>query len=68
MTVYSKVNETLCTLRGINGTLKIYSAQSNHQEIKNEFDAAILSINDVISDLEQRIEKLEYEEPQYKGL
>lgn len=68
MTVYSKVNETLCSLRGITGTLKIYAAQTDQQEIKNVFNDAILSINEVVSDLEERIEKLEYEEPQYKGL
>jgi len=68
MTVYSKLNETLCTLQGITGTLKIYAAQAAHQEIKNQFNDAVLFINQITSDLEQQIKTLEYEEPQYKGL
>lgn len=68
MTVSSKLNETLCTLQGITSTLKIFAMQSDHQEIKNEFNDAVLLINQVTADLEQRIKTLEYEEPQYKGL
>ncbi|MGI6686637.1 MAG: DUF1657 domain-containing protein [Bacillota bacterium] len=68
MTVYSKLNETLCTLQGITGTLKIYAAQSDHQDIKNAFTDAALFVNQVVADLEDRIKTLEFEEPQYKGL
>ncbi|MEL7565616.1 MAG: DUF1657 domain-containing protein [Dehalobacterium sp.] len=68
MTIYSKLKETLCTLQGITGTLKIYAVQSNHQEIKNEFNDAVLAIKQIVTDLEQQIKTLEYEEPQYKGL
>ena len=67
MTVYSKINETLCTLQGITSTLKIYSAQAEHQEIKNVFTDAVLFTNQVVADLEQRVKTLEFEEPQYKG-
>jgi len=68
MTVHSKLNETLCTLQGIVGTLKIYAVQSNHQEAKNAFNDAALFINQVVGDLDKRIKALESEEPQYRGL
>jgi len=68
MTVYSKLNETLCTLQGITSTLKIYAMQTDQQEIKNVFNDAALFISQVTGDLEARMKTLEYEEPQYKGL
>lgn len=68
MTVYSKLKETLCTLQGINGTLKIYALQSNQQEVKNTFNDAALFINQIAGDLEKRVKELEFEEPQYKGI
>jgi hypothetical protein len=67
MTVYSKLNETLCTLQGITSTLKIYAMQTDQQEIKNVFNDAALFISQVAGDLKARMKTLEYEEPQYKG-
>jgi len=67
MTVISSVKQTLVTLKGIKGNLDIYAVQTENKEIREVFKAAIHTSEEVIEDLENRIQKLEFEEPQYKG-
>lgn len=67
MTVISKVKQTLATLKGVKGTLDVYAAQTNDKETREVFSEAVNISGDIIEDLETRIQKLEFEEPQYKG-
>lgn len=68
MTVYAKLNETRSALRGISSTLKIYSAQTNRDDIQKSFSEAAETIDRIGMDLDKRIKNLELEEPQYRGL
>lgn len=67
MTVGSKVKSTLATLKGTQGTLRIYSIQEQNEEAKGVYKEALEVTEKIIMDLEDRIKTLEFEEPQYKG-
>lgn len=67
MTVASQVKQTLASLQGVQGTLRIYSTQTQIDETKIIFNEALEVTKDVINDLEKRVQVLEFQEPQYKG-
>ena len=67
MTVGSKVKQTLANLKGIESTLRIYSVQSSNKEETKVYKEALQTSESVISDIENRVKTLEFEEPQYKG-
>jgi hypothetical protein len=67
MTVASQVKQTLASLKGIQGTLRIYSAQTQDEETKLVFNEALEITKEIINDLEKRDQVLEFQEPQYKG-
>lgn len=67
MTVGSKVKQTLAGLKGIESTLRIYSVQSKNKEEIEVYKDALKTTESVIESIENRIKKLEFEEPQYKG-
>jgi hypothetical protein len=68
MTVSSKVKQTLASLKGIEATLRIYSLQSQSREVSDVFSQSTGIVEEIINDLEGRVQFLELEEPQYKGL
>lgn len=67
MTVISKVKQTLAALKGVKATLDIYAVQTEEKETQEVFREAADASDKIIRDLETRIQKLEFEEPQYKG-
>lgn len=67
MTVSSQVKNTLASLKGVQGTLRMYSTQSQSKEERKIYKESIEVTKFIIEDLENRIKKLEFEEPQYKG-
>jgi hypothetical protein len=67
MTVASNVKQTLASLKGIESTLKIYSVQSRNEEEKAVYKEELHTVESVISDIENRLKTIEFEEPQYKG-
>lgn len=67
MTVSSQVKQTLASLKGAKETLSIYSTQSQDDEAKAIFEEALEVTQGVVTDLEKRVQKLEFQEPQYKG-
>lgn len=67
MTVASQVKQTLATLKGNQGTLRLYALQTRDEETKSVYDEALESLGVIINDLERRVQTLEYQEPQYKG-
>lgn len=68
MTVGSKVKQTLSSLKSAKSTLEIYAVQSQDEEAVYAFREAIDMVKGVLNDLEKRVQTLEFEEPQYKGL
>lgn len=67
MTVASQVKQTLASLKGARGTLRVYSTQTRDDETRSEFIDALEETNLIIEDLEKRLQTLELKEPQYKG-
>ncbi|HVJ50081.1 DUF1657 domain-containing protein [Desulfitobacterium sp.] len=67
MTVASQVKQTLTSLKGARGTLRVYSTQTRDEETRAMFTDALEVTHSIIDDLESRLKTLEFEEPQYKG-
>lgn len=67
MTVASQVKQTLASLKGAQGTLRIYSTQTRDEETKGVYNEALEVTEGIIDDLEKRLQTLEFQEPQYKG-
>ena len=67
MTVASQVKKTIATLKGNQATLRLYALQTRDEETKSVYHEALEATGEIISDLEGRMQTLEYCEPQYKG-
>lgn len=67
MTVASQVKKTLATLKGNQGTLRLYALQARDEETKRAYNEALECTGTIISDLQKRVQILENQEPQYKG-
>ncbi|MFZ5986051.1 MAG: DUF1657 domain-containing protein [Bacillota bacterium] len=67
MTVASKVKQTLATLKGSQGTLRLYMAQTMDEETRTVYNEALETTEGIINDLEKRLQTLELQEPQFKG-
>lgn len=67
MTVASQLKQVLATLKGSQGTIRLYAAQAQEEETRAVYDEALETTTEIIHDLEKRLSALEYQEPQYKG-
>jgi hypothetical protein len=67
MTVASQVRQTLASLKGVQGTLRIYSTQTQDEQTVAVYKEALETTASIINDLEKRMQVLEFQEPQYKG-
>jgi hypothetical protein len=67
MTVGSKVKQTLASLRGAESTLRTYSVQCKSEEERAVYKECLQTMEGITKDIENRVKRLEYEEPQYKG-
>jgi bacterioferritin (cytochrome b1) len=67
MTVASQVKKTLATLKGNQGTLRLYAMQTSDEETRLLYNEALDAMEIIADDLEKRLQTIEYQEPQYKG-
>lgn len=67
MTVGSQLKQTLAVLRGARATLRLYSTQTRDKEAVAILENALSETGPIVEDLENRLQTLEFEEPQYKG-
>ncbi|CUH97474.1 hypothetical protein P22_3605 [Propionispora sp. 2/2-37] len=67
MTVASQIKKTLATLKGSQGTLRLYALQTGDEETKLVYNEALETVGVITNDLEKRMQTLEYQEPQFKG-
>lgn len=67
MTIASQVKATLATLKGNQGTLRLYAVQTKDEETNAMYAEALEATSTIINDLEKRLQVLEFQEPQYKG-
>lgn len=66
MTVAGQVKQTIASLKGAQATLQTF-ASFEKTEAKEIFEQNAGRIGRVISELEKRLQTLEFAEPQYKG-
>lgn len=67
MTVSSQVKQTLASLNGAKGILRVYTTQVQDLKTKEVYQEALKELEQITGDLEKRLQTLEFEEPQYKG-
>lgn len=68
MTIGAQVKQCRFTLQSIEQGLLGISAITQDEQSRKILNEATDTLNEVIVDLGERIEQLEMEEPQYKGL
>jgi hypothetical protein len=67
MTVYSQVKQTLAGLKSAQASFEQFALQTQSQQAKQLYSDAANQTQTIVDTLEQRVKKLEQEEPQYKG-
>lgn len=67
MTIASQVKQTLASLKGSQGTLRLYALQTRDEETRLVYNEALETMQGIVNDLEKRLQILEFQEPQYKG-
>lgn len=67
MTIGSQVKQTIASLKGVKSTLDSFASIEKNDEAVEIMRRNATSIENTIKDMEKRLGKLEFEEPQYKG-
>ncbi|BFH64095.1 MULTISPECIES: DUF1657 domain-containing protein [Paenibacillus] len=67
MTVASQVKTTLASLKSAQASLETFALGTQNQEAKNLFTNAAQQTQQIVQQVESRVQQLENEEPQYKG-
>ena len=68
MTVASQVKQTLAGLKSAEAVLRIYATQNQSKEVQDVFIEATGILEQIHKEIEERLQTLELEEPQYKGM
>ncbi|WP_442600500.1 DUF1657 domain-containing protein [Paenibacillus sp. KN14-4R] len=67
MTVGSQVKTCLASLKGAQASLEQFALGTQNQEAKTLFTNAAQQTQQVVDQVESRVQQLENEEPQYSG-
>lgn len=67
MTVASQVKQTLAGLKSAQASLEQFALQTQNNQAKQVYTNAATQTQTIVDTLEQRVQQLEQEEPQYKG-
>jgi DNA-binding ferritin-like protein len=67
LTTASKLKQTLAGLKSAQATLKEYAEKARHDEAKATFQGAHEVVGGIVQGLEERVSRIEFEEPQFKG-
>lgn len=67
MTVGSQLKQTIVGLKGVQATMRIYAQQARHEKMRSVFHDELKPMNEIINDLEGRLQAVEMAEPQYRG-
>lgn len=67
MTVASQVKTTVASLKSAQASLEQFALSTQNQEAKNLFTDAAAQTQQIVNQVESRVQQLENEEPQYKG-
>ncbi|KWW22232.1 MULTISPECIES: DUF1657 domain-containing protein [Peribacillus] len=67
MTIASEVKQCVSSLKGIEAGLSSLALRTQDEESKRALHETMLVVNEVMREVQERVGKLELEEPQYKG-
>lgn len=67
MTVASQVKTCVASLKSVQASLEQFALETQNQEAKTLFTNAAGQTDQILQQLESRVQQLENEEPQYKG-
>lgn len=67
MTVASQVKQCLASLKSAQASLEQFALNTQNQEAKSLFSSAAQSTQQIVQKLENRLQQIEFEEPQYRG-
>lgn len=67
MTVASQVKTCVASLKSAQASLEQFALSTQNQDAKNLFTNAAQQTQQILSQVESRVQQLEQEEPQYKG-
>lgn len=67
MTTYSKVKQTFLDLKSAKATLEQYALIAQEEHTRQSFQRIAGKLEPTLERLNQRIQSMEFEEPQYKG-
>jgi len=66
MTVASRVIQTIGTLKGVQATVEKMAIQTQDSLAKERYLQAVIQLNKTLNALDQRLETLRREEPEYR--
>lgn len=67
MTVASDVKTCVASLKSAQASLEQFALSTQNQEAKTLFTTAAQQTEQILNQVESRVQQLENEEPQYKG-
>jgi hypothetical protein len=67
MTVYSQVKQTLAGLKSAQASFETFALQTQNQQAKQLYEDAAKQTGTIATTLEQRVQQIEQEEPQFKN-
>ncbi|MDQ0194354.1 DUF1657 domain-containing protein [Paenibacillus wynnii] len=67
MTVASQVKTCVSSLKSAQASLEQFALETQNQDAKNLFTNAAQQTQQIVQQVESRVQELEKEEPQYKG-
>ncbi|MGG1314540.1 MULTISPECIES: DUF1657 domain-containing protein [Cohnella] len=67
MTIASQVKTCLASLKSAQASLEQFALGTQNQEAKTLFTNAAAQTQQIVQQVETRVQQLENEEPQYKG-
>lgn len=68
MTVGSQVKQTLASLKSAQASFESFALQTQNQQAKQMYQNAATQTQSIVQTLEQRVQDMEQEEPQYKNV
>ncbi|MDB5085127.1 MAG: hypothetical protein JWN30_2013 [Bacilli bacterium] len=67
MTVSSQVKQTMASLKSAHANLETFALNTQNEQAKQLYTQAAQDTQSIVSALENRVNDIESEEPQYKG-
>lgn len=67
MTISSDVKTCLASLKSAQASLEQFALSTQNQEAKSLFENAAMTTQEVVNQVESRVQQIEQQEPQYKG-